>query len=95
MPFEKLWRGQEDQRKPRTSELFVSETLKQFNREWVKKQIMNLNRERAARAGPVLVAVAMCPHYSPPPRLVAADKTISKTSEIGNGVNPHKLVSWQ
>ena len=28
--MKKLWRGQEDQRKPRTSELFVSETLKQF-----------------------------------------------------------------
>ena len=31
MPVEKLWRGLEDQRKPRTSELFDSETLKQFN----------------------------------------------------------------
>ena len=29
--FKKLWRGQEDQRKPRTSEFFDSETLKQFN----------------------------------------------------------------
>ena len=29
--FKKLWRGQEDQRKPRTSELFDPETLKQFN----------------------------------------------------------------
>ena len=29
--FKKLWRGQEDQRKPRTSELFGSETLKHFN----------------------------------------------------------------
>ena len=27
----KLWRGQEDKRKPRTSELFDSETLKQFS----------------------------------------------------------------
>ena len=29
--LKKLWRGQEDQRKPRTSELFNSKTLKQFN----------------------------------------------------------------
>ena len=29
--MKKLWRGQEDQRKPRTSELFDTETLKQFN----------------------------------------------------------------
>ena len=29
--FKKLWRGQEDHRKPRTSELFDSETLKQFS----------------------------------------------------------------
>ena len=29
--LKKLWRGQEDQRKPRTSELFNSETLKHFN----------------------------------------------------------------
>ena len=28
--LKKLWRGQEDKRKPRTSELFDSETLKQF-----------------------------------------------------------------
>ena len=28
--MKKLWRGQEDQRKPRMSELFDSETLKQF-----------------------------------------------------------------
>ena len=30
--LKKLWRGQEDKRKPRTSELFESETLKQFNK---------------------------------------------------------------
>ena len=29
--FKKLWGGQEDQRKPRTSELFDSETFKQFS----------------------------------------------------------------
>ena len=29
--LKKLWRGQENQRKPRTSELSDSETLKQFN----------------------------------------------------------------
>ena len=30
MPTEKLWRAHEDQIKPRTSELFDSETLEQF-----------------------------------------------------------------
>ena len=30
--LKKLWRGKEDQRKPRTSELFDTETLKQFSR---------------------------------------------------------------
>ena len=32
--LKKLWRGQEDKRKPWTSELFESETLKQFNTEY-------------------------------------------------------------
>ena len=31
--MKKLWRGQEDQRKPRTSELFDSETLKHHSRQ--------------------------------------------------------------
>ena len=38
--LKKLWRGQEDQRKPRTSELFDSETLKQFTNEYETMSIL-------------------------------------------------------